>query len=211
MGRPVGTKGAVIDQFGDAVLCCAEIPGDAWRHRHDVVKMAIYLEAVLAKVPANCDLLPAALEEEGGELQWGRARQGKVPDFQFLLPSLEGPTQRLAELKVVSAGKTWFPRGVAGKGTDRRAARLTTEYETKLREYDVRFHGPSRDCRASPCRRLAPWWPGFVALAAWQRASWWPAPGVICRPTYTSSCTPSPSHGSRPPAAPKAGRRGLGC
>ena len=25
------------------------------------------------------DLLPASLMEEGGELQWGRARQGKVP------------------------------------------------------------------------------------------------------------------------------------
>jgi hypothetical protein len=112
---------------------------------------------VLAKVPANCevyglfgDLLPAALEEEGGELQWGRARQGKVLDFQFLLPSPEGPTQRLAELKVVSAGKTWFPRGVAGKGTDRRAARLTTEYETKLRDYDVRFHGAEPRLQGGP-------------------------------------------------------------
>ena len=28
MGKPVGTKGQVIDKFGDAVLCCHEIPGD---------------------------------------------------------------------------------------------------------------------------------------------------------------------------------------
>ena len=148
IGRPVGTQGEVIDRFGDAVLCCHEIPGDSWRHRHDTVKMAVYLEAGLAKVPVDCevyglfgDLLPAALLEEGGELQWGRARQGKVPDFKFTLSSPEGPKQCLAELKIISAGKTWFPRGVAGKGTSRRADRLTAEYESKLRDFDVRFHG----------------------------------------------------------------------
>jgi hypothetical protein len=64
-----------------------------------------------------------------------------VPDFQFLLSSPEGPTKCLAELKIISAGKTWFPRGVVGKGTDRRAGRLTNEYEAKLRTYDERFHG----------------------------------------------------------------------
>ena len=157
IGRPVGTKGEVIDRYGDSVLCCHEVPGDSWRHRHDTVKMAIYLEAGLAKVPADCevyglfgDLLPAALLEEGGELQWGRARQGKVPDFRFLLPSPEGPRTCLAELKVINAGKTWYPRGTAGKGTSRRAVRLTTEYEAKLRDYDVRFHG------ARPWRRGEP-------------------------------------------------------
>ena len=157
VGRPVGTTGKVIDRFGDSVLCCQEIPGDSWRHRHDTVKMAIYLEAGLAKVPADCevyglfgDLLPAALLEEGGELQWGRARQGKVPDFKFLLPSPEGPKTCLAELKVINAGKTWYPRGVAGKGTGRRAGRLAAEYEAKLRDYDVRFHG------ALPLRRGEP-------------------------------------------------------
>jgi hypothetical protein len=48
---------------------------------------------------------------------------------------------RLAELKVVSAGPTLFPRGAAGKGTQRRANKLTSEYEAVLRGYDVRFHG----------------------------------------------------------------------
>ena len=74
--------------------------------------MHITAEATLAIVPVDCevynlfgDLLPAALEEEGGELQWARARQGKVPDFKFLLNTPEGPAPHLAELKVVSAGK----------------------------------------------------------------------------------------------------------
>ena len=152
VGRQIGARGEVIDQFGDSVLCCKEIPGDSWRHRHDEVKIAIHKEACLSKVPVDCevygefsDLLPAALREEGGELQWGRARQGKVPDFKFLLPSPEGPKPCLAELKIISAGKTLFPRGVEGKGTERRAARLEAEYEAKLHRYDVQFHGAQQD------------------------------------------------------------------
>ena len=56
--------------------------------------------------------------EVGGELQLGRARrrQGKVPDFKFLVPLPEGPVPRLAELKVINAGKTKFPRGKEGRG-----------------------------------------------------------------------------------------------
>ena len=115
VGQQVETRGEVIDKFGDSVLCCKEIPGDSWRHRHDEIKIAIHKEACLSKVPVDCevygefsDLLPAALREEGGELQWGRARQGKVPDFKFLLSSPEGPKPCLAELKIISAGKTWF-------------------------------------------------------------------------------------------------------
>jgi hypothetical protein len=148
VGRPVGTDGKVVDRFGDTIQCDKTIPGDTWRRRHDTVKQHLYLEAALSKVPVDCevyglfgDLLPAALTEVGGELQWGRARQGKVPDFRFLFPSPEGPVSRLAELKVISAGPTLFPRGGAGRGTQRRANKLTSEYETVLRGYDVRFHG----------------------------------------------------------------------
>ena len=96
------------------------------------------------------DLLPATLMEEGGELQWGRARQGVVPDFKFMLNTPDGPQSSLAELKGISAGKTRFPRGVAGKGTDRRAALIEKEYETKLRRYDVRFHGAAPLVRGQP-------------------------------------------------------------
>ena len=129
-------------------MCSNQIPGDSWRTRHDTVKQQIVIEAALAKIPTDCevyslfsDLLPAALEGVGGELQWGRARQGKVPDFKFLVPSPEGPVPRLAELKVINAGKTWYPRGKDGKGVERRAGGLTKEYERVLRGYDVRFHG----------------------------------------------------------------------
>ena len=86
-------------------------------------------------------MLIASLIQEDGELQWGRARQGKVPDFKFLLPSPDGPKSALAELKVLSCGKTWYSRGVKGKGTLRRAARLSQEYIGKLPDLDSKFHG----------------------------------------------------------------------
>ena len=143
----MGTKGHVVDKFGDAVLCCTEIPGDGLRSRHDLVKQAIYKEACLSKIPTDLevyglfgDLLPASLTEDGGELQWGRARQGKVPDFKFLLPSPNGPEPSLAELKVIGAARTWYPRGANGRGTERRACKLNNEYEAKLADLDRRFH-----------------------------------------------------------------------
>jgi hypothetical protein len=148
LGKRVGGRGAVIDKFGDEVMCCNTICGDSWRRRHDVVKQQVVTEATLAQLPVDCevyglfsDLLPAQLQEEGGELQWGRSRQGAVPDFKFLLPTPEGPTPRLAELKCINAGETWYPRGEGVKGTVKRADRLTYEYEKKLWDYDVRFHG----------------------------------------------------------------------
>ena len=151
------SRGEVVDKFGDSIMCCKEIPGDRWKKRHDTVKQHIAAEAALDGIPVDCevyglfsDLLPAALEEEGGELQWGRARQGKVPDFKFLLPSPDGPTPRLAELKVINASKTWYPRGRAGKGTAQRVICLTAEYEKKLRDYDVRFHGAAPRQRGQP-------------------------------------------------------------
>ena len=96
------------------------------------------------------DLLPATLVQEGGELQWGRARQGVVPDFKFLINTPEGPESSLAELKTISAGKTWYPRGMKGKGTDLRAGRITKEYERKLRIYDVKYHGASPMVEGQP-------------------------------------------------------------
>ena len=147
VGKPVGTQGEVIDKFGGKVMCSTEIVGDTFRRRHDTVKEQIKTEADLAGVPLDCevfgkfsDLLPATLMEAGGELQGGRQRQGKIPDFQITFPTPEGPLPRLAELKVVSAGVAVYPRGAKGKGTERRARKLTKEYEDILRGYDVRFH-----------------------------------------------------------------------
>ena len=136
---------------------CQDIVGDTWRRRHDDIKQHIATEALLSGVQTDCevygqfsDLLPAVLEEEGGELQWGRARQGAVPDFKFLLTTPEGPESCLAELKCINAGRTRYPRGELGKGTDRRAALLPKEYEAKLRRYDIRYHGAAPHVRGQP-------------------------------------------------------------
>ena len=37
------------------------------------------------------------------------------------LPDPGGLTDTLAELKFIGGGESWFPRGVAGRGSDRRA------------------------------------------------------------------------------------------
>ena len=146
-----------IDHFGDAVMGSNAIPGDTWRKRHDSVKQDLVSKAAHAGVQVDCevyglfsDLLPAAAQEEGGEFQLGRARQGKVPDFRFTLPTPNGPVSSLAELKVIGAGKTWFPSGAAVKGTDKRANLLNSEYESTLHQLDVRFHGSARRVRGQP-------------------------------------------------------------
>ena len=78
------------------------------------------------------DLLPAALVERGGELQYEIQRQGKVLDYKFLLPTPEGPVPHLAELSVISAGRTWHPRGERkGSGEESREADLGVQGPVK--------------------------------------------------------------------------------
>ena len=50
-----------------------------------------------------------ALGEE--DLQRGRGRQGLLPDFKLELPTPEGDHEtKLAELKVIGAVESWYPR-----------------------------------------------------------------------------------------------------
>ena len=87
-------------------------------------------------------------------MQWGRARQALVPDFRLQLPGPDGPTFSLAELKICGAGKSWFPRGLEGRGTDRRAAGLAKLYENNLAKYDSRYHGTMPGQHGPLVRRL---------------------------------------------------------
>ena len=86
------------------------------------------------------DLIPAQALGQGEELEWGRARQGLIPDFRMRLPTPGGLSDSLAELKFISAGVSWFPRGVGGKGVDRRANGLANLYKKKLVPLDVKYH-----------------------------------------------------------------------
>ena len=129
-------------------MCCNQLPGDTWRHRHDTAKLAIAKECLESKLPHDVEvfglfahLLPAVALEQGGDLQWARARQGLVPYFRLRLPTPQGPTDCLAELKVISAGVTWHPRGQKGTGVERRARTLAPYYKRELAKYDRRFHG----------------------------------------------------------------------
>ena len=67
------------------------------------------------------DLIPAQAFAQGDALEWGRARQGLIPDFRMRLPTPGGITDRLAELKFIGAGVSWFACKAKGKGSDRRA------------------------------------------------------------------------------------------
>ena len=71
------------------------------------------------------DLVPAVATEQFEELETVRARQGKVPDLSYRLGS---KTRQLAEIKVISAGSSRYPRGNRDKATDRRACALMGEY-----------------------------------------------------------------------------------
>ena len=161
VGKSTVRGGAVIDKFGDAIMCCKYLPGDTWRARHDTGKMAIVSECIDAKLVHDCevyglfaDLIPAQATAQGEDLEWGRARQELIPDFRLRLHHPGGLTNTLVELKFVSAGENWFPRGVAGRGSDRRANGLPNLYKQKLVPLDARFHG-TPDGQSGPLvRRL---------------------------------------------------------
>ena len=171
IGQPVGQEGRVVDRFGDNVMC-ARLPFDTWRHRHDDCKVAIVERAHHAHVECDAEifgefrhLIPAGALQEGGELGNARARNGKVPDLRYRLPlppALDAdhphrraqghPPRLLAELKVISAGPTWYPRGSGEKAVDRRARLLGGEYRRALAKLDRQFHGTAPN-QAGPLQR----------------------------------------------------------
>ena len=95
-----------------------------------------------------------AVTHRGESLEWGRARQGLVPDFRLRLPTPEGLTDHLAELKFIGAGVSWYPRGVRGKGCDRRANGLPLLYKRALERLDTRYHNTVAGQTGPLVRRL---------------------------------------------------------
>ena len=160
-GKIIGRRGVEVDNYGDAIMNCSGLPWDSWCHRHDTVKTAIATACFEARLPVDCEvyglfsnLIPAREQAPGGDLEWGRARQGLIPDFRLRLPTPEGPNDCLAELKITSAGVTWYPRGVEGRGTDRRAGGLQSLYRGKLEKYDRKYHGTAPGQRGPLVQRL---------------------------------------------------------
>ena len=165
VGQPVGPAGAIVDHFGDAVMC-ATLPFDTWRIRHDTVKLALAERSHDSKVEVECevyglfaDIVPAAATANGGELEMVRQRQGLVPDFRFRLPTHNGiPDDFIAELKVISAGPSrYYQRGNRDKAVDVRARMLQREYKNKLAALDIKYHGVDRGEIGPLVNRLNSW------------------------------------------------------
>ena len=117
LGWQVGHQGGGVSPFADE-LNCAHLTGDSWRHRHDSLKVALVNTCNQAGVPVDCevfgifcDLIPAELAGQGGELQYARQRNGLCPDFMLRLPTAEGPRDTLGKLKFISAGVSCYPIG----------------------------------------------------------------------------------------------------
>ena len=142
-----------MDPFGDNLMSVTNIHGDSFRIRHDKVKTVLNRFCLTSNLRAECevfglfkDLLPQEALQQEEELQQGRKRQGLLPDFRLELPGPLGqPVSRLAELKVIGAVKTWYPRsGDCARrknGVERRSQELSGEYRRPLVALDMKYHG----------------------------------------------------------------------
>jgi hypothetical protein len=174
IGQPLQQHGLHVDPFGDNILSVTNIPGDHCRIRHDSVKMVLNSFCLTSNIRAECevygefrDLIPVeALGEE--DLQRGRGRQGLLPDFKLELPTPEGDHDvKLAELKVIGAVDSWYPRSGfsarRSRGVERRAKRLPGEYRRPLARLDQRYHATPVGQVGPLQRRLE----GFGRLQGW--------------------------------------------
>jgi hypothetical protein len=140
-----GTKR--IDLFGDNVRA-ANLKGDGFRKRHDLVKNFLFRKLRSAGVQTECEvfnLFARELPQEGlSRIEKGRTRQAMVPDFKISIPVPGGRTeQRLFEMKVVSSCPTRYPRNPRpqGRAVENRARLLQGEYQLKARKADQKFGG----------------------------------------------------------------------
>ena len=186
VGESLGMRNLTIDAFGDNILSVSNIPGGAFTARHDSVKMTINSLILDSGIRADCevfglfrDLIPveAMAEEEG--LQTGRGRQGLLPDFKLELPgegagpgALGNVESTLAELKVIGAVETYYPRGGARarskKGVERRAGLIAGEYRRPLALLDTRYHGVEEGQTGPLLRRLE----RYGRLLTWVMGAW---------------------------------------
>ena len=73
---------------------------------------------------------------------------------------------------MIGAGVTWYPRGAAGRGTDRRANGLHTLYKGKLAKYDIKYHGTAAGQTGPLVQRLEGYGKLWgLAIGPWGEAS----------------------------------------
>ena len=118
--------------------------GDSLRIRHDKIKTVINGFCLNNNLRAECevfvlfnDLIPSEALGQEDNLQRGRGRQGLLPDFRLELPGPRGqPEYRLAELKVIGAVSTWYPRN--GK-LSRKKKGVKISYLCETKNFNLRL------------------------------------------------------------------------
>ena len=136
--------GKPLDKFGE-VLMCAPLPFDSWRTRHDKIKILIQQIGNECGAVVDCEpyglfsaMIPSVALESSGLLSTFRERQGLVPDFLLSFPAHHDPfAAQLAELKLLSAGATWYHG--EEKTVDKRARLLPNEYRSKLKTIEKKY------------------------------------------------------------------------
>ena len=154
VGERVGRS--YVDSYGDKVMA-AQLPGDTWRIRHDMIKSELNRLMLWCSLPSTCEvfgLFSHLIPQEGlNRLERGRARQGMVPDFLVELPSQTGvKMKRLAELKVINCCPSRYSSGDRIKAVDRRSNLLQGEYRRKSKEAD-RLHAELTPEQVGPVER----------------------------------------------------------
>ena len=151
VGEKVGRK--VVDKYGNNVMN-EPLPGDTWRIKHDSTKTELATLADWAGLPCTVEVFglfshlisqPALMR-----LDTGRKRQGLVPDFKLRIPTDNGVTTQLAELKMINCSDSYYKTGGKVRGVERRAERLPAEYRSKARKVD-QLGQP--DAVRGPCER----------------------------------------------------------
>ena len=125
------------------------------------------------------DLIPVEALNKEENLQRRRGRHGILPGFRLDLPgpgagpgALGQVESKLAELKVIGAVETYYPRGRerarAKKGVEMRAGLIPGEYRRPLAALDTRYHRVEEGQRGPLVRRLE----GYGHLLTWVMGAW---------------------------------------
>ena len=100
-------------------------------------------------------LIPAAAYLETGHLHHHRERQGLLPDFLIASPSDHGhQAAQLCELKLISAGATYYKSGSGDRSVDVRARQLPRLYQDKAKNIDRNYCGNAEGQVGPVQRRL---------------------------------------------------------
>ena len=142
--RGQGQWRITIDRHGDTVQA-TNIPGDHFRHRHDMLKIALYnmckwagLRVEMEAFNVFSHLIP---QRELARYEQNRQRQAIIPDLRIVLNVGGQPAVVLAECKAISISPSRYRPTWNVRGVDKRAAQLHDEYVLKARSVDRQYVG----------------------------------------------------------------------